>query len=865
MSDLPVALALVLPPALLDAALKGTALLAVACLLALPLRRASAAARHLLWALTLAGLLALPVLSLLLPRWQLPFAASGEGQPAAEPAPVEPAQGEDPAEGLPVLRPRVVQHQPAPRTRPVEMASRAPALPRGARGVEPRPAPNDLAPPAPAEERGWGWIPVAYGAGVALSVGWLALGLLSLGLLRRGCRAVTDGPAAALAAEVAAELGVRRRVRLLQSQGRGIPMTWGVLRPVVLLPAEAASWPAERLRLVLLHELGHVRRWDCLTQLLGHLARALYWFHPLAWLALARLRAEQELACDDLVLGAGAEAADYAEQLLVVTAGLPADFFAPPVALAMGRAARLRARLAALLEPARDRRPVRRRGRALAAVLALGLLLPLAAARWQPAAAGPGGQGEGAPGQEQKKAPEAKPLQSLEEVRAMLRQHYVKPVDDKRLTQDAIRGMLKALGDPYSEYLNPEELEQMQRQHKATLTGIGVQIRVDNGRVKVLTPLEGSPALKAGLRPDDEIAAVDGKPTAGVPLAEVVKRILGPRGKVVKLKVVHPDGVVKDVAIPRGEVRVRTVEGFRRGDDDRWQYLLDGKHKVGYARILYFVPGTAAELRAAIEGLQPKGLKGLILDLRSCPGGLLDQAVGVCRLFLKDGKILTTRGADKKEHVFEADGKDHLGDFPLVVLLNEETASAAEIVAGALRDRGRAVLVGARSFGKGSVSSILDLKAGGALKLTTAYHYLPSGRNIQKRPGEKNWGVDPTEGDYLPLTAEQTEALRKAATKRYLLGLPKGERPKWTEPVTPKVLAEEHADPQLAAALRTMVARLTGGEFIKVGRPGIPDDAARLEQLRGRREELLRDLRRLEGDIEALQQPAGKGPKSPPK
>jgi carboxyl-terminal processing protease len=848
---------------LLDAALKGTALLVVACVLAVALRRAGAARRHLLWALALAGLLVLPVLGLLLPRWQLPLTSPWAGETETRAVPAAPEAPRQRGGGFLVPHARLVLEAPVQRpATPLLVASREHELPREARpGEAPAPPNQDEGRPG-TPPGGVAWLLVLWAAGVALALAWLAAGFLSVWLLRRGSRLVSTGPLVSLLRELAEELGIRRRVRLLLSERRAIPMTWGVLRPVVLLPAEAEDWPAERLRVVLLHELGHVLRWDCLTQLVAHLARALYWFHPLAWLAVARLRVEQEAACDDVVLATGAGPADYAEHLLAVTAQLPADFFAPPVALAVSRADRLRRRLTAVLEPDRPRGPVGRRGLVLAAGLSAGLLLPLGAAGWEPVSAGQ--QGKTIPGQEQKKPPEAppNPLKAFEEVRTRLLKHYVKPLDDRKLTEDAIRGMLKSLQDPYSEYLDPEELRQMERSLKATLTGIGVQLRKTEGRPVVVSPLEGSPALKAGLRPGDEIEAIDGKPAAGLEMAEVVKRILGPRGKVVKLRVVHPDGVVQDMAIPRGQIRVPSVEGFLRDADGHWQFLLNKPHKVGYIRVLYFSGKTAEEVREALATLKKAGMKGLILDLRSCPGGLLQQAIGVCKLLLDKGPIVTIRGPNREEQKFESDGTDFEGDFPLVVLLNGQTASSAEIVAGSLRDRKRAVLIGSRSYGKGSVSAIFNLDGGGALKLTTAYYYLPSGRNLHKRAGEKAWGVDPTEGDYLPLTTAQQEAQVQAAGRRTALGMKKGEEPKWTEPITPKVLAEEHADPQLAAALRTMVARLTGGEFIKVGRPGAgADQGVRLDELRGRREELLKSLRQVERDLGELEGGAAKEPK----
>jgi len=276
---------------------------------------------------------------------------------------------------------------------------------------------------------------------------------------------------------------------------------------------------------------------------------------------------------------------------------------------------------------------------------------------------------------------------------------------------------------------------------------------------------------------------------------------------------------------------------------------------------MQFTRETAKETRTALQDLQKNGLKGLILDLRSCPGGLLDQALSVCKLFIAQGQLLTTKGPGKSVSSYQADGKDTLGDFPLVVLINEETASAAEIVAGALNDHGRAILVGTRTFGKGSVQQVVKLDDGGALKVTTAHHFLPSGRNIQKRPGDTSWGVNPTEGYYLPLTKAQLDALKKGMTDRAVLGYAKDEQPPPPGRITPKALEEKFADSQLAAAQRTLVARLTGGEFLKVGQTNalLQEHLQRLEEMRQRRETLLQNLQQLERDIDALQQ--GTGPK----
>jgi carboxyl-terminal processing protease len=857
-----------LPPALLsalaDTALRATVLLTCALTLAWWRRRASAAERHLLWALTVVGLLALPVLSWTLPSWQLRVAPT---RPEPRRVPVPLPGGKDEV----VIVPRAVPlPRPAFAPAPKPLPSR-PAAPVAAPHVRPTAAPPAARPPAalpapPAEAapgRTWDWVVYLWLGGAVLSVAWLLAGLAGLAWLRRRCACGDREPLAQQVRELAAALGIRRRVAVLLAPGRRVPMTWGLLRPVVLLPREAASWPAERLRMVLVHELGHVRRWDCLTQALAHLARGLYWFHPLAWWAAARLRAEQEKACDDLVLAGGASAPDYAEHLLAVTAGVPAGFFASAVVRGMARSARhLRDRLVSLLDADRDRAPLRAGKLVLAGAAALALLLPAATAVLTAAPAVPAaGPRQKAPAPAKQPAADKGPdlLRRLAEVREKLRETYVAPLDEQQLADAAVRGLLQGLKDPYTDYVPADELKVVQADIKQRLTGIGAQLKKTDQGLTVVSPLEGSPALKAGLRPGDTIEAIDGKPARGLELKEAVKRIIGPAGSVVKLKIVHADGVAADLAITRGEIRVASVAGFRRADDGGWVYFLDPEHKVGYLRIYHFGRDTAREARQAVAGLQKDGVKGLILDLRFCPGGLLTQAIDLCKLFLAKGTIVTVKGAGGKAESWTADGKGALGDLPMVLLVNGQTASAAEIVAGALRDHKRAVLVGSRTFGKGSVQAIVDLKGGGALKVTTAYHYLPSGRNIQKRPGAAVWGVDPTEGYRLPLTERQTEALLAGMQRRTLLGLRKEDRPAASGRVTPRALAEEYADPQLAAALRTMVARLTGGEFVPVGEAGAaPDAAGRLEEMRRRRDTLLRDLGQLEREIADLQQGGGK-------
>jgi carboxyl-terminal processing protease len=225
------------------------------------------------------------------------------------------------------------------------------------------------------------------------------------------------------------------------------------------------------------------------------------------------------------------------------------------------------------------------------------------------------------------------------------------------------------------------------------------------------------------------------------------------------------------------------------------------------------------------------------------------------------GTIVTVRGGNGKEQVFKADGKSLLGDMPILLLVNEQTASAAEIMAGALRDNDRAKLLGTRTYGKGSVQQIIDLDKGekGALKLTTAHYYRPNGRSLQKRPGAKTWGVDPDDGFFTPLDAKQMERWRDKALERDVVGARDRPAPK---KLTPAVIAEDYADPQLGAALRSMLARLKDGRFEKVGKPAadLVKHFSRGEELRRRREELMKDLERVNKELSDLDKPRKEKP-----
>jgi carboxyl-terminal processing protease len=300
---------------------------------------------------------------------------------------------------------------------------------------------------------------------------------------------------------------------------------------------------------------------------------------------------------------------------------------------------------------------------------------------------------------------------------------YVTPVDDKKLIQSAMEGMLTSL-DPHSDYLPPDAYNDLQDQTRGEYGGLGLEIQSDDGAVKVISPIDGTPAARGGIKPGDYILAVNGQNILGLSVSDAVKQMRGKPGESVTLTIGREKVQPFDVKLVREIIQPKSVEYHMEGD-------------YGYLRLSGFNEKATDETLAAINALKAKdpNMKGLILDLRNNPGGLLDQAVGVAGLFLDGGEVVSQRGRDPQDiERYDAKGHDVLAGLPMVVLINSGTASASEIVSGALQDRHRAAIVGVTSFGKGSVQTVIPLRGGldGAVKLTTARYFTPSGRSIQK-------------------------------------------------------------------------------------------------------------------------------------
>ncbi len=406
----------------------------------------------------------------------------------------------------------------------------------------------------------------------------------------------------------------------------------------------------------------------------------------------------------------------------------------------------------------------------------------------------------------------------LVDVRHELVSDYVEEPNQAKMTQSAVRAMVASLNDPYTIYLTPEELAPFDRQIRGTFSGIGAEVEIDQDqkRPRIIAPLDDSPAWKAGILAGDLILEIDGESTLKMDLNDAISKLTGVEGTTVKIKVHHPDGKEVDITVTRGRINMQTVRGFRRKPDSHWDFMLDPANKIGYVRIGQFTEQTAGDFKAALTSLEGQGVRGLILDLRFDPGGLLESAVAVSDMFLPKGqRIVSVKGRVVPEHITYATDAPKFPAVPMVVIANENSASAAEIVTGALSDNHRALFVGTRTFGKGSVQQIMMLDNNeGALKITNAYYYLPNGRNIHHRENSLTWGVDPSEGCYVPMNNSQLVSMAEARRRADAL---------MTNPlvdqatVTPESIEKDLADPQLSAGLRAVLGKLATDTWPKVG------------------------------------------------
>jgi carboxyl-terminal processing protease len=382
--------------------------------------------------------------------------------------------------------------------------------------------------------------------------------------------------------------------------------------------------------------------------------------------------------------------------------------------------------------------------------------------------------------------------------------NYVSEIDRRELMEAAIRGMVAKL-DPYSDYISPDELQQFTEEIEQEFGGVGIQVQFDpNERnIEIMSPLPGSPAYRAGLRPGDRVVAVDGKAVTDFPVGEEIETAIsilkGEPGVTITVSVrrVGTDQV-EDIPLTREIIHLDTVLGDRRNEDGSWDFMVDDERQIGYIRLTHFTRRSSEEMRAALNQLRSQGMRGLVLDLRGNPGGLLESAIDISDMFIENGVIVSTQGRNVEERTWTAKRFGTFRDFPMAVLINRFSASASEIVSACLQDHERAIIVGERSWGKASVQNVIELEEGESqLKLTTAGYHRPSGENIHREPDmseSDQWGVMPNEGYRYQFSFDELLAYNDDRRARDVLGSETPER--------------QFVDTQFDAALAYVIEKL---------------------------------------------------------
>ncbi len=411
-----------------------------------------------------------------------------------------------------------------------------------------------------------------------------------------------------------------------------------------------------------------------------------------------------------------------------------------------------------------------------------------------------------------------------------VRSRYVyklSPEKERKLVEDMLNGGLERL-NPHNAFIPPKEYKQFTRRSKGKFGGIGIHLGHDaagRGLLTVISPMAGTPAHEEGILAGDVILKIDGKSTESMHMSEAIEMITGDPGEKITLTVRHEDGEIETIGMVRAEIKVPSVLGDQRkaGNVKDWDYLIDKEQKIGYLRLVEFSETSADEMRAALRQMKKEDVKGLVIDLRGNPGGLLRSAKDISNLFLSEGRIVSTRGRDGDDEVFDADPRETLmgpeSGVKMAVLVNRFSASASEIVSACLQDHKRAVVVGERSYGKGSVQNIIPMEnRQSALKLTTASYWRPSGRNIDRHPDSKEtdeWGVKPDKGLEVPLTAEQRVEYVRWRNDRDIVRDKKKAPKEVKEPKDPKKPEEKKppfVDEVMKKALETLREQLKKAE-----------------------------------------------------
>lgn len=478
-------------------------------------------------------------------------------------------------------------------------------------------------------------------------------------------------------------------------------------------------------------------------------------------------------------------------------------------------------------------------------------------------------------------------LDPLIDVKNSITSTYVDEISPdklRKMQEGAIKGMIDALDDPYTIYVPPADTEDFDKDLTGEYSGIGASVQIStDGYLQIVSPLEDSPAMRMGIMAEDKVIEIEGKSTLGLSVDQCIDLLMGKEGTKVNI-VLERKGTKIPMEVTRQKIKTRSVKGVHRQEADRskWNYLVDEKRGIAYLRLTQFTPGCTREFAEALlaAGAAEGKVKGVIIDLRWNPGGLLTEAISIADLFLDEGTIVSTRGRKYPERIEKARKEGTLPNFPVAVLINGNSASASEILAGAITENNRGIAVGTRTFGKGSVQGVRPIvvkdpegnEKVAELKVTEQGYYLPSGRSITRKSDATEWGVDPSKGYFVDMTDEELIAMLKVRREMEIIQpakpagapaeAPSAENPggstvpNWSDP---DATLEFFKDAQLTAAVRAMQAKLDSGSWKQTGGEATPIAAvvgSELGKLQQARDRLTRELIRIEKRAEALEKGA---------
>lgn len=457
----------------------------------------------------------------------------------------------------------------------------------------------------------------------------------------------------------------------------------------------------------------------------------------------------------------------------------------------------------------------------------------------------------------------------------------ISPDKLRKMQEGAIKGMIEALDDPYTIYVPPADTVDFDKDLTGEYSGIGASVQIStDGYLQIVSPLEDSPAFRMGIMAEDKVIEIEGKSTLGLSVDQCIDLLMGKEGTKVSI-VLDRKGSKIPMDVTRQKIKTRSVKGVHRDEADRtkWKYLVDEKRGIAYIRLTQFTPGCTREFAEALlaAGAAEGKVRGVVIDLRWNPGGLLTEAISIADLFLDEGTIVSTRGRKYPERIEKARKEGTLPNFPVAVLINGNSASASEILAGAITENNRGIAVGTRTFGKGSVQGVRPIvvkdpegnEKVAELKVTEQGYYLPSGRSITRKNDATEWGVDPSKGYFVDMTDEELIAMLKVRREMEIIHASKPSEAPAAEPDAAGATVPNWSDPdstlqffkdaQLTAAVRAMQAKLDTGAWKQTGGEATPIAAvvgSELGKLQQARDRLTRELIRIEKRAESLEKGA---------